>query len=231
MNVIPFFIMYFFIYETVLSSDPSSYTLFKLLSSLCFITCALLSYKKSPNSKKYSLFIISGLIFGLIGDVILTLSISNAFLLGASAFAIGHLLFIIGFTTLSPIHFKDLILTIIGSCIFVIFITHNSRFNLGNNLPIACIYSFIILFMFIKSCYLFKFRKTNRLFSYFSIIGTFLFIFSDFILTFDVFLINSPSYLSTLNLITYYSGQGLIALSLSDTFSIFSNSSHHRRNN
>lgn len=232
MNVIPFFIMYFFVYETILNNDiPADRILFKFLSSLCFLICSLLSLKKSPQTKKYSFLVITGLFFGLIGDVFLSLIFNYAFILGAGSFAIGHILFIIAFSNLSHVHIKDFIISIFISSIFIFFIIHNKNFNLGNLLPVACIYSFIIIFMFVKACSLFKFRKINSFFTYFTILGALLFIISDFILTFEIFLNNPPEYLNAFNLITYYSGQGMIAISLSDTDLRSSKSSYNARNN
>lgn len=218
MNVIPFFIMYFFVYQTIISESNSDVLLFKTISSLCFLICAFLSYKKSPISKKYSFIIMIGLLFGLIGDVFLAPPYTETrFSIGASAFAVGHILFAIAFLTLVSIKLKDFILSSILSGSFIYFITHNSSFELGERLPVACIYSVIISFMFIKSLGIFKFRKINIFFCYFTILGAFLFLISDLVLTFKLFIPNPNPCFDAINLILYYTGQGIIALSLSDT--------------
>ncbi len=218
MNIIPFFMMYFFVYETISLSDIDEYRIiFKALSSFCFLICAVLSYRKSKSTKKYSYLIISGLFFCLLGDIIITHPISNALILGASAFAVGHILFIIAFSSFSCIHLKDIIITSFITAAFTFFITHNPDFHLENKLSISCIYCFIISFMMIKSLYLFKLRKINSFFTYFTILGASLFFISDCVLSFDIFLINAPKYINAINLILYYSGQGILALSLSDT--------------
>ena len=205
MNTIPFFLMYFFVYQNITSESNSDVLLFKTLSSICFLICAFLSYKKSPTTKKYSFIIMIGLFF------------ETRFSIGASAFAVGHILFTIDFLTLDSFKLRELILTVIISGSFIYFITNNSSFELGEKLPIACIYSVIISFMFIESLGILKFRKINSFFCYFTILGAFLFLISDLVLTFKIFIPNPNPYFDAINLILYYTGQGMIALSLSDT--------------
>lgn len=218
MNTIPLFLMYFFVYQNINSKSNSDVLLFKTLSSICFLICAFLSYKKSPLTKKYSFTIMSGLLLGLIGDVFLAPPYTETrFSIGASAFALGHILFTIAFLTLDSIKLKDFILSSILSGSFIYFLTHNSSFELCKRLPIACIYSIIISFMFIKSLGIFKFRKINSFFCYFTILGTFLFLISDIVLTFKIFMPNPNPCFDSINLILYYTGQGMIALSLSNT--------------
>lgn len=218
MNTIPFFLMYFFVYQNITSESNSDVLLFKTLSSICFLICAFLSYKKSPTTKKYSFIIMIGLFFGLIGDIFLAPPYTETrFSIGASAFAVGHILFTIDFLTLDSFKLRELIPTVIISGSFIYFITNNSSFELGEKLPIACIYSVIISFMFIESLGILKFRKINSFFCYFTILGAFLFLISDLVLTFKIFIPNPNPYFDAINLILYYTGQGMIALSLSDT--------------
>lgn len=232
MNTIPFFLMYFFVYQNLVSELDSDILLFKTLASVCFLICAFLSYKKSPKTKKYSFIIMIGLLFGLIGDVFLAPPYTETrFSIGASAFAIGHILFTAAFLTLDSIKLKDFIFTFILSGSFIYFITNNSSFELGGKLPIACIYSVIISFMFIESLGIFKFRKINSFFCYFTILGAFLFLISDIILTFKIFIPNPDPCFGIINHILYYTGQGMIALSLSDTELSSSETSHNTGNN
>ena len=65
-----------------------------------------------------------GLLFGLIGDVFLAPPYTETrFSIGASAFAIGHILFTAAFLTLDSIKLKDFIFTFILSGSFIYFIT------------------------------------------------------------------------------------------------------------
>ncbi|MBE6048050.1 MAG: lysoplasmalogenase [Clostridium sp.] len=232
MNIIPFFTMYFFVYKTITSTCDSDLVLFKTLSSLCFLVCALLSYTKCKINKKYSLIIIVGLFFGLMGDVFLAPPYTETrFTIGTSSFAIGHIFFATAFLTLTSIKFKDFILTgIISSCI-IFFITHNSNFNLGSRFPIVFVYCIIISFMFSKSLGIFKFKNVNRSFCYLTTLGAFLFLISDIVLTFKLFTPNPSHYFGIINLTLYYSAQGLIALSLSNTDLSSSKTSYCTSNN
>lgn len=216
MNIF-FFLMFVFVVPTIYFDGISSsyHTVFKFLSSLCFILCGYISYKKSSNNRKYCFYILIGLLFGLLGDVLLSLTSSKAFILGVIAFAIGHLLFIRGFTIISSISKSNLIMTFIIFICFITFIIRSGYFNFNGMLPAVFIYGFIIIFMLSTAIDLFKFRKVNKFNTYLVVIGAILFVISDFILLFVKFYPNAPSFLTSFNLITYYAGQGLIASSLS----------------
>lgn len=223
MNILTFFVMYYFVYQTILSYGTDDRILFKTISSLCFLICAIFSFKKSPKTKKYSLLIILGLFSGLIGDIYLgSPTIENFFLIGASSFAIGHLFFTTAFLSITSFYFRDVIISLLGSYGIYFFLSNTTLLDIGGNLIIATVYSFIIFFMLIQSLHLLKFIKSNILFCCISILGTILFTISDIVLCFEISLPYPQEFLSMVNLLLYYTAQGLLALTLAHTSFLFS---------
>lgn len=212
-----FLLLYIFLIPTTYFEHISSslYPIFKFLTSLCFLLCGYWGFKNSSASIEYSLPIIIGLFFGLLGDVAIILPISSSFILGALSFAIGHLFFIKAFTALNPLCKKDFFLITISFLIFALFIIKFKYFDFNNLLPVVLIYGLIILTMVIKSINLLGNNVLRKIQLYTIILGSVLFTISDFILLFVKFYPNCPEILNSLSLITYYTGQALIALSLS----------------
>lgn len=74
---------------------------FKGLASLCFVTIGLIAYLQISGDFPFGLKILLGLVFGLIGDVVMNLRFilegnagQKAFLGGILAFLIGHVLYL-----------------------------------------------------------------------------------------------------------------------------------------
>lgn len=75
------------------------YLITKTALSLLFVTTALLQ----PHPVPAYYYLLVGLIFCLMGDVCLALPQKKAFMGGLVAFLVGHLLYILSFSSLSPI--------------------------------------------------------------------------------------------------------------------------------
>lgn len=195
----------------------SYYIYFKALSSLCFLLCGLFSYIKSKNKKKYPIFILIGLLFCLIGDIVINPSpIPNYFIMAVLAFAIGHIFFIIGFTSICKIKFRNIILFSVLYFAFVYLIEkYNSIFDFKGMFPFLAIYDALLTFMTVKSLDLLKYFKYNKLYTLMSVLGPVLFIISDYVLLFDFFSTYASPMFDLLNHITYFPGQAFLALSLS----------------
>lgn len=184
----------------------------KSLDSILFVLCGvfnlilLYKYRKTSHAWK-SLFMLLGLIFACIGDIVL---IGN-FVLGAIFFAIGHIWFLVYFYVLQKFNYKDVL---IGGIIFLIsllLILFLPVFDFGNFLAIVIIYALIISMMLGKafSNYLCKMTIPNLV----VFIGALLFFFSDLMLVFDNFSTFSGIF-GYLCLSTYYPAEFLLAISI-----------------
>ncbi len=184
----------------------------KSLDSILFVLCGvfnlilLYKYRKINHAWK-SFFMLLGLIFACIGDIVL---IGN-FVLGAIFFAIGHIWFLVYFYVLQKFNYKDVL---IGGIIFLIsllLILFLPVFDFGNFLAIVIIYALIISMMLGKafSNYLCKMTIPNLV----VFIGALLFFFSDLMLVFDNFSTLSGIF-GYLCLSTYYPAEFLLAISI-----------------
>lgn len=184
----------------------------KSLDSILFVLCGffnlILLYKFRKTSGIWkSFFMMLGLIFACIGDIVL---IGN-FVLGAIFFAIGHVWFLVYFYALQKFNYKDIL---IGGIIFLIsllLILFLPVFNFGDFLAIVIVYALIISMMLGKafSNFLCKMNIQNLV----VFIGAFLFFFSDLMLVFDNFSTLSGVF-GYLCLSTYYPAEFLLAISI-----------------
>jgi uncharacterized membrane protein YhhN len=154
-------------------------------------------------------FIVSGLIFGLIGDILLLFP--SLFLQGLVAFLIGHVLYFVGFTLMVPwvMHpylLGGLILAFLGY-IVVQMKSFKSKPKGRKFLVPVLIYSVILACMLVTAI---NFDlAASRDYPYVAV-GAFLFAISDLVLAWDMFFKEIP-YASGIILTTYYLAQMLIA--------------------
>ncbi|QNU66058.1 lysoplasmalogenase [Ruminiclostridium herbifermentans] len=191
--------------------------IFKCLSSSLFIATAIFSYKKNPSNTKFFALMLSGLVFSFGGDVFLALdSISKDFFaIGVASFGIGHIMYSLGYSSMSKISLKDICMFL---CFFIpTFLTiqwGDFEFNGMKNMIIF--YAVIISFMVGKSLSMLKFYSISKKTILLMVSGSMLFFASDFVLLFSLFYpnVSSAAYeLRAVNLTLYYLGQGLLALS------------------
>ncbi|MEG0308470.1 MAG: lysoplasmalogenase [Clostridium sp.] len=210
------------------SNNPKGHLkhIFKTTTSVLFILIAISSYGISQTNSKYFTFILLALIMSLSGDVFLAftnrnISIANKpFIFGVGSFSIAHIFFSIAFIVLVPISLTHMILFVVLSIISIIVLKSVKGFNFKGTLPMVAAYSVIISFMVSRAFAVLPLFQTNNIGTILIAVGTTLFFLSDLILSFVYFYKDCPSYMSTLNLITYYVGQGLIALSLISKFAV-----------
>ncbi|RDY28312.1 hypothetical protein CHL78_005275 [Romboutsia weinsteinii] len=187
----------------------------KLVTSLFFVIIAYSAYQESVYNF-YCLFIFLGLSFALIGDIFLGikyLNIKIMFILGIACFMLTHIFYSLAFIYLVPISINDIVCTIALSFIIIFTYISIDGFNFRNSFFIVCIYIVIICFMLFKAISLIRIEISATA-TFFTILGAFLFTLSDIVLSFVYFYNNSPKFLSNLNLVLYYLGQGFIALSI-----------------
>lgn len=186
--------------------------LFKLLSSLIFLSAGLYYSLTSTSDSKYAIIIVLGLLFGLIGDVFLVyINNKKCFFYGILSFLIGHLLYIYAFITKTDFKIYDLfiliVLLIVAVIMFKLFDLKLGKFKI----PVYT-YTFIIALMQTKAI---SFTYNNYHISNIwpILLGSVIFLISDIILSYITFKKYSII-LTSFNLLFYYFGQLLIAYSL-----------------
>ncbi|MEG1256839.1 lysoplasmalogenase [Clostridium sp.] len=210
------------------SNNPKGHLkhIFKTTTSILFILISISSYAISHENFNYFIFILLALIMSLSGDVFLAFTNGNIsstnkpFIFGVGSFSIAHIFFSIAFIVLVPISTSHMLLFLVLSIISIIVLKSVKGFSFKGTFPLVAAYSIIISFMVSRAFAILPLFETNNLGTILIAVGTTLFFLSDLILSFVYFYKKCPPYMSTLNLLTYYIGQGLIALSLITKFAV-----------
>jgi len=189
--------------------DRKPLLIVKSILSLLFVITALL---QSPSVPTYSHYLLVGLIFCLIGDVCLALPQEKAFRVGLVAFLIGHVFYILSFSSL--IHFSHWfsvgLFIILGMSAFVFFWL---RPHLKSMLLPVLIYIFVITIMASGAWAVFSkssFQISGRTLI---LVGSLCFYFSDVFVARDKF-IKEEYQNRLLGLPLYYAGQFILAFSV-----------------
>ena len=206
---------------------------FKTLTSMFFVMTGFFAAKDAqPKTEKlkltkYKKLVIMGLIFGMLGDILLVIKfISQGFFIaGVVAFAIGHIFYVIAFTSKEPkLSIVNFIPMMIIMPAFFLLVFLSKKFNFEGLFPCIVFYGLLLTFMLGKSFSLVQFKNKAKSFVTLTLTGVTLFAISDIILLFILFMEMQPllnNILGVFNLATYYVGQGLIALSLTtETFAV-----------
>jgi len=187
--------------------------LVKSLTSLGFVLIGVLglifAFKNKSNNKKFIIVMLLGLIFAMLGDIVLEIE----FIIGAILFAVGHVFFFISYCFLKEFSWKEIL---VSSFIFIpatALILFLPIFDFGGLLmKIICVaYAIIISFMTGKA--ISNYVKLKNKLTLVIMIGSILFLFSDLMLLFNVFS-NISKIFGYLCLITYYPAEILLAISL-----------------
>lgn len=219
-NLILFFLSLFSLIYFTYNPRKNYAFIFKTTTSILFIFTAIISYIKSPGDYYYFILLIIGLFFSLFGDMFLALkvnhhdgSLNKFFLYGLVSFSITHVMYILAFTHLGSFNILDLLVALTLAFIAMTILKSNKNIDFKNMLLPASIYSFIICLMTFESIKL-VFLLRFDIGTYLLLIGALLFILSDLVLCFILFNKYAKKYLSAINLITYYTGQFIIASTL-----------------
>ncbi|MCR5763283.1 MAG: lysoplasmalogenase [Treponema sp.] len=193
----------------------------KTTTSIMFVITGFLAARSSKDSfSTYTKLILTGLILGMLGDILLALQYISIgfFVAGLISFALGHIFYVISFSLKSQkmdiITFLPMIIVL---PLFLLLVCISKQFDFQGLFPCILIYGIILTFMEGKSLNLLKYTEKAKKFVILTITGTSLFAISDIILLFILFMNLQSSLKNVLgifNLVTYYIGQGLIALSL-----------------
>lgn len=235
------FLVLFLIFRNKFGSIKA--ILFKTLTSLMFIICALSSMLINNIINITSVLIVIGLICGMIGDILLdfkvyfkslninyNVPIKDHDLLmysGMASFGVGHILFIIGVYLNSNNLYLNLIYSLLIGLVLISLILLISiklmKMNFRQFFIPSYIYGFLlssfVIFM------IFILINNNSLTNILLLIGSILFILSDLVLSMTYFskdedykkegILNPESrFMISLNHILYYGAQFLIALSI-----------------
>jgi len=197
--------------------------LLKIFSSLCFVLCAVFAIKVS-SSNNFNLLILIGLVFGLVGDILLDLKImypedgNKYFVAGTYSFAVGHFFYFISAllynSAISPKNLLWCVLASVGIAIVltiaIILISKKLGLDFGKMLYVVISYCFILTFMVAYTIAIAIFNPIYWIFAS----GMILFLISDMILSMQYFGGKTAKYLIYLNHITYYLAQAMLAISI-----------------
>lgn len=190
--------------------------LIKSITSLLFVSLGIINLiyaiKSKIFNKNFCLLMIIGLIFAMLGDILLEIE----FIVGAALFAIGHIFYFCAYSSLFKFNINVLIFSLLIFIPAVLIITLVPIFDFnGIIMQLVCIiYALIISLMVGKAISNFAKEKTKL--NALILIGSCLFFFSDFMLLFSVFSNISKIFL-ILCLASYYPAEILLALSISQT--------------
>ncbi|MDE7384611.1 MAG: lysoplasmalogenase [Anaeroplasmataceae bacterium] len=203
-----FYILYGGLWRKGLTS-----ALFLLLGILFFILTVL-----KKKKLKFPIFMLIGLAFTMIADIILNIH----FIFGAILFAIGHIFYAISYYQLKRFSWLDLICSCVLAVPAVLWITLASMFDFGGALMeiVVVFYAIIISFMvgkaisnFISSILKHQDYRVELII----LIGSILFFFSDCMLLlnkFGSFSKDAKEVLTILCLGSYYPAQIFLATSI-----------------
>ena len=185
----------------------------KSITSILFVVLGVINFvfalKNKTTYKNFVMFMLIGLCFACLGDILLEIE----FIVGAILFAVGHIFYFVAYCNLQKFNPKDLIY---GACIFVpatLIICLVPIFDFGGILmQIVCIaYALIISLMVGKA--IANFINNKSVLNIIILIGGCLFFFSDFTLLFNVFADVNVVF-GVLCLATYYPAEVLLAYSI-----------------
>lgn len=189
------------LYIFLIPDDPLAVKLtFKIIPMLLIL---LFAYQRNQLGTAYEKLILAGLFFCMLGDGLLIW-----FLVGLSAFLIGHLFYIGSFfTKWSYSHFKAA--AILPIMIYSFFIGSEIVQAIRESGDTALVIP-VICYIIVISIMGWSAIMTGKPFA---IAGALLFVASDSILAWNMF-VSDIAYSHALIMLTYYSGQFLIAASI-----------------
>ena len=187
----------------------------KVFASLTFffggvvnLVYVLTNKEDCGENKNYKYFMLVGLFFAMLGDIVLI----DYFAIGAVLFAIGHIWFFIAYCTLYKVNAKDIICSLIIFVLALIVELCLPIFDYNGMLALVIVYAFIISFMLGKAISNIVFNGKNVT-NLIIVAGSVLFFLSDLMLLFDVFG-NVGMWADRLCLIFYYPAEFLLAISI-----------------
>ena len=193
----------------------------KSISSIFFILCGIFAINY-VSSSIFGLFIIAGLVFGLVGDIILDLKVmynensDQYFVFGTCSFMIGHFFYfastLIYNIDMLPTHTIWNILASLGVAILLTLIillsSKKLNMNFGKMKWLVAAYSFVLTFMVAFSISIAIFSPIFWIFAS----GMIVFFLSDLVLSMQYFGNRTEKVWIYVNHILYYVAQVMLAL-------------------
>lgn len=195
----------------------------KTIASCCFVLCGIFGIY-TTGSSSVNLFIIVGLVFGLIGDILLDLKVAykeeenQYFVAGTSFFAVGHIFYFVSVLLYNiQVLPNNVMWNILASAGFAILFTlaimlpHKKLgLNFGKHLWICAGYSLLLSFMMAFSISIAIFVPMFWIFA----AGMIAFLFSDLVLSMQYFGNFTQKIWVYVNHFLYYVAQVLIAIQI-----------------
>lgn len=178
-----------FFFELILcSTEPTSPIRYFSKLSLTLLLALYVTFKYLKN-KKSNIYLLSGLAFSFVGDLLLIQN-ENYFIAGLLAFFCAHIMYIIRFFNARFIDFKR----VLTASVFLLAYTFPLLCliipEVGELLPYIILYV-AVLMVLVKTMYL-RFDFVNKNSYIFGLLGSVIYVLSDSILAIDKFLIEVP---------------------------------------
>lgn len=186
-------------------------------AALCFVLLGFLglSYAPTPSFAKV---VVAGLVFGLIGDVCLNLRFvlekagQKIFLAGIAAFLVGHILYLVALIPLCPKVWLWLLIGVVVAAALLFWILSSVEAEKAFKI-FGVVYIGAVVLMTSVAVGVFVGNRDNQG-ALLYMVGAVFFTLSDIILIFNTFTKDDKRWMRPANLLLYYLGQLLIALSI-----------------
>lgn len=192
----------------------------KMATSFCFVILGLLLLPKSSNAI-YATTMMLGLGCGFVGDLVLGLRRvyrnrkKEFFYASLLLFFLGHILYIAAFFRFNNVSFWSMLLVSIILTITMSVVANKTQVVYGK--AIIPVTGYMLVSSFVISLALLNFFKAYSFLSLVVFIGAFSFVLSDFLLSYLYFKkmrTKTIRFFKAINIITYYLGQTLFAISV-----------------
>ena len=187
--------------------------IFKTTASVLFVILGIINFififKLEQRNKLFKYFMLLGLVFACLGDIVLI----DYFIYGAILFAIGHVFFFVAYSILHKINWKDIVIALAIFAVALVVILALPIFSFNGMLPVVIVYAFIISFMLGKAISNFAFNKEFKTQNLIIMIGSILFFLSDLMLLFNVFA-DVSNIFDIICLVLYYPAELILASSI-----------------
>jgi uncharacterized membrane protein YhhN len=189
--------------------DPGTILAFKTPLSLLFVLTALLQPRVMP---RYFLYVLTGLILGLVGDVCLAIPGQAFFKAGLAAFLLGHVSYIAAFAYLARrsdwVNPGYVPIIAVSAYIFHWLLPH-----LGKMVVPVTLYVVVISVMVAAAFAAFRNPEVRRIGAWFILVGAVIFFVSDIFVAYQRFVMQSFTN-RLVGLPLYYGAQFLLAFSV-----------------
>jgi len=191
--------------------------IFKAFASMSFVVIGLISLSVTQNFIVFLLVV--GLLFGMVGDLILALrplrpkeENESIIIGGIISFSLGHVFYLFFLLQISTLSYLAILFSV-GMTALVILASYIMKFQMGKTKIPSYIYS-LLIFLMIGQAIVYYLQYPNNGGVMMIMIGAFLFGISDLILAPIYYKAMNTKFMVGSNLITYYAAQILIAYSI-----------------